>query len=53
MVNLHNGASVTAVTAYKLRLDNGATVTYESGLIDVQFSAGPSGGYSIDGWREE
>jgi len=52
MVNLHNGANVTAVTAYKLRLDNGATVTYETGLINTQFSAGPSGGWDITDWKE-
>lgn len=52
MVNLHNGVNVTELTAYKLRLDNNAIVTYEQGLANVQFSSGPSGGWDITGWSE-
>lgn len=51
-VNLHNGVNVTEVTAYKLSLDNNATITYDQGLINANFSSGPSGGYSIDTWQE-
>lgn len=52
LINLHNGVHVTEVTAYALRLDNNAIITYESGLINALFSAGPSGGWTIDAWQE-
>lgn len=52
LINLHNGVNVTEATAYALRLDNNAIITYENGLINALFSAGPSGGWSIDEWRE-
>lgn len=52
MVNLHNGVNVTELTAYKLRLDNNAVVTYEQGLANAQFSSGPSGGWDIISWGE-
>lgn len=52
MINLHNGVTITEATAYKLRLDNTAVVTYESGLADARFTSGPSAGWSISGWKE-
>lgn len=52
MINLHNGVNVTEVTAYKLRLDNTAVITYEQGLVNAEFSSGPSGGWDITTWRE-
>lgn len=51
-INLHNGVNITEVTAYKLVLDNTATVTYNQGLANANFTSGPSGGYSIDSWKE-
>lgn len=52
MVNLHNGVNVTEVTAYKLNIDNTATVTYNQGLVNAQFLSGPSSGWSISSWKE-
>ena len=52
MINLHNGVSVTELTANKLRLDNNAVVTYEQGLANAKFSSGPSGGWDIINWKE-
>jgi len=43
---------VTEATGYKLKLDNNAVITYESGLINSQFSAGPQGGWEIASWQE-
>lgn len=45
MIHLHNGVGLTEVTAYKLQLDNTATVTYENGLADTTFSSGPGGSW--------
>jgi hypothetical protein len=49
---LSNNAGAKEVTAYGIDMDNNATVTYESGLADIEFSTGPSGGYSVDYWRQ-
>ena len=42
-----NNVSVKEVVAYHLELLNNASVNYESGLANVNFSAGPSGGWII------
>lgn len=52
MINLHNGVNITEATAYKLRIDNTATVTYNMGLIDSSFSSGPGGSWQIESWNE-
>ncbi|MDZ4299803.1 MAG: choice-of-anchor R domain-containing protein [Candidatus Sungbacteria bacterium] len=52
LVNFHNNVAASEVTAYKISLDNNATVTYESGLANLSFSSGPSGGYDIQYWKE-
>ena len=50
-IRIKNNTSLKEVTAYKLTLENSATVTYESGLQNVQFSAGPTGGYDVKYWK--
>lgn len=52
MANLHNGVNVSELTAYKIRLDNNAVITYEQGLASAQFSSGPSGSWKIKSWTE-
>ena len=52
-INIKNGASLREVSAYKIRLGNNTQVIYKTGLANLLFSSGPSGGYSIDGWQEE
>lgn len=47
-----NNAGAKAVTAYLIYLDNNATVTYDSGLVNTNFTSGPSGGWVIDSWQE-
>ncbi len=49
---LANNVNLREVTAYKVHLQNSAQVIYESGLASLLFESGPSGGYSIDSWRE-
>ena len=51
-VALENTVSLKEVTAYKLRTRNNSTVSYETGLVNLLFTGGPSGGYVFDGWRE-
>lgn len=51
--NVSNNANdVKEVTAYKLSLDAGASVTYESGLASTVFSTGPGGGWIVNSWNE-
>ena len=51
-IEIRNSAALKEVTAYKLEITNSATVTYETGLANINFSSGPSGGWSIDSWKE-
>jgi hypothetical protein len=51
-VSLANSVSLKEVTAYQLELKNSAEVIYQSGLANLLFSAGPSGGFNLDSTRE-
>ena len=51
-INFANNAGAKSATAQQINLSNGATITYEGGLINVNFSSGPSGGYDILNWKE-
>lgn len=49
-INLENNVDLKEVTAYRVRLENRATVEYETGLANLIFTSGPSGGYEIKSW---
>ena len=51
-IEIGNGLSLREATGYSLEVGNNASVTYESGLANVNFSSEPSGGWSIDSWKE-
>ena len=51
-INLSNSISVKEASAYKIQLNNSASVLYETGIANLLFTSGPSGGYSIDNWQE-
>lgn len=51
-IHFSNNATAKEATGYGIVLDNGAAVTYESGLANLQFSSGPSGGYDVKYWKE-
>lgn len=46
-VRVNNNVSLKEVLSYRLLLANNASVLYESGLANVQFSAGPAGGWIL------
>lgn len=46
------GAQAKQATAYKIVMDGGTTVNYETGLADINFSGGPSGSWNIVNWEE-
>lgn len=51
-IHFNNNAAAKEATAYGIDLDNGASITYESGLSNVNFSSGPAGGWDIRSWQE-
>ncbi len=50
---LSNNISAVEITGYKVKLDNNALVQYESGLANLFFSSGPSGGWKVVSWEEK
>jgi hypothetical protein len=46
--------SLKEVTAYKLTLENNAQITYESGLINTNFTSGPGAAWALQKgtWQE-
>jgi hypothetical protein len=51
-ISISGGSFLKQATGYGLSITGNSSVTYESGLIDNNFSSGPSGSWSINGWRE-
>lgn len=47
IANISNVSHLTELTAYKVRLDNGVTINYDTGLASPFFTSGPSGAYSL------
>ncbi len=52
MIQINSNIGILEATAYKLRINSNAIVTYESGLADVIFSSGPGGVFNIISWKE-
>ena len=50
LISLDNNIVLKEVTGYKVTARNDARVIYTSGLANLIFSSGPTGGYSIGGW---
>lgn len=46
IIEVMNNAVLKQVEAHLLKLSNGAIIQYETGLADIIFSSGPSGGWS-------
>jgi hypothetical protein len=51
-IEFTGGAQAKQATAETIVMSGGTTISYESGLSDINFSSGPSGGWSIDEWDE-
>ncbi len=50
--SLSGGAALKEITAYKISVSGGSTVTYESGLANNNFTSGPSGAWNVSSWQE-
>ena len=51
-LRLRQNVDTYEATAYRLYLEENATVTYESGLVNANFTSGPGAGYEILSWTE-
>jgi hypothetical protein len=51
-MELSGGADLNQATAERIIMSGGAEIFYESGLVDLNFSSGPSGGWAINSWGE-
>lgn len=51
-LTISGGASLKEATGYAININGGSSVTYETGLANLNFSSGPSGSYSISSWKE-
>ncbi len=49
---LKNNIDLKEVTAYRVRLQNSAQVSYETGAASLLFTGGPSGGWDLKNWFE-
>ena len=49
---VENNSDIKEVTGYRVEVKNNAVLTYESGLQNINFVSGPSGGWSISEWKE-
>jgi len=47
LIPLANSVSLKEVTAYKIKLQNSAKVTYDTGLPSAVFQSGPGGSWSF------
>jgi Tfp pilus assembly protein PilX len=53
-INFANASAAKEATAWGISLGNGASVTYESGLANTNFTSGPGGGWRLKKgtWRQ-
>jgi hypothetical protein len=51
-INFSNNSTAREATAYGIHMNNGTTVTYDSGLANINFSSGPGATFDITSWQE-
>lgn len=51
-INFGGSAGAKAAVGYLMNMSGSVTLTYESGLADINFSSGPSGTWNVDSWQE-
>lgn len=52
VIRVENNAEFIEICGYALYLSNNSQVVYEYGLQNINFSAGPGAGWSLDSWEE-
>jgi hypothetical protein len=51
-VELANNVQLRSVTAYEIEAINNIEIIYDEGIVNLDFSSGPGGGWSIESWKE-
>ncbi|MFW5853462.1 MAG: hypothetical protein ACOCU8_02430 [Patescibacteria group bacterium] len=51
-INFSGSAHANEATAHRITMSGATTVTYDSGLANINFTSGPSGGPAVVRWRE-
>lgn len=51
-LEIENSAFLKEATAYEIDIENNVIVRYETGLVNLNFSSGPGGGWIIGQWQE-
>ncbi len=51
-INFSGAANAKEVTAKKVSVTGGSTITHETGLANMNFTSGPSGSWNIQSWKE-
>ena len=51
-ISFSGSASAKEAVGYKMILTGATTVNYQSGLANLNFSSGPTGGWNIESWQE-
>ena len=52
-VYVNGGSGARSISGHQIYIDGRGVVTYETGLANLSFTSGPSGGWEIIGWGEE
>ena len=52
LTKVNANTDVFEITAYQLEIESNASVSYQSGLADTDFSSGPGGVFNIKSWQE-
>ena len=52
LISVEQTADLKEATGYKIKLNQSANVTYDTGLANSLFSSGPGGGYNLLEWKE-
>jgi len=51
-IYVHNNATATSLTGKSIHMGENTTIDYESGLINSNFTNGPSGSWTVGSWKE-
>lgn len=51
-IEIRNSATLKEITAYFIEMGQNTEVAYESGLVNLNFTSGPGGGFQLDAWGE-
>jgi hypothetical protein len=52
LVHINGGSGCKSVYGDRVYIDGGGTVNYETGIANMQFKSGPTGGWTVDSWGE-